>query len=127
MDKSKLSTKECKTENVKTESSRKNKIEYDQDIRRRRKYLFLFIDGTSKTQRTGKFNCYTRNVKFKSSTGSSATELYHHAPCVKSVEMRSFLLVCIFLYSVRTRENTDQKNAVFGHFSHSGYSLITRK
>ena len=28
-------------------------------------------------------------------------------------------LACIFLYSVRIQENTDQKNSVFGHFSRS--------
>ena len=30
-----------------------------------------------------------------------------------------FFLVRIFLYSVQIQENTDQKNSVFGHYSHS--------
>ena len=39
--------------------------------------------------------------------------------CVKSVQIRSFFLVCIFPYSVQIRENKDQKNSVFGHFPRS--------
>ena len=30
-----------------------------------------------------------------------------------------FFLVRVFQYSVQMRENTDQKNSVFGHFSRS--------
>ena len=53
--------------------------------------------------------------------------LYH---CVKSLQIRSFFcsvyacirteygeILLISLYSVRIRENTDQKNSVFEHFS----------
>ena len=39
--------------------------------------------------------------------------------CVKSVQILSFFLVCIFPYSVQIRENKDQKNSVFGHFPRS--------
>ena len=46
--------------------------------------------------------------------------------CVKSVQIRSFfwsvfsrIWTIISPYSVRMRENTDQKNSVFGHFSGS--------
>ena len=38
--------------------------------------------------------------------------------CVKSVGIRSFL-VLIFSHSDWTRENTDQKNSEYGHFSRS--------
>ena len=38
---------------------------------------------------------------------------------VKSVQMLSFFLVCIFPYSVQIQENKDQKNSVFGHFPRS--------
>ena len=34
---------------------------------------------------------------------------------------RKFYLVCIFPYSVRIWENTDQKNSAFGHFSRIGH------
>ena len=58
-----------------------------------------------------------------------------HWHCLKSVQIRSFfwsVIPCIwtkygdlrtkFLYSVWMRENTDQKNSVFGNFSRSaGY------
>ena len=51
--------------------------------------------------------------------------------CVKSVHIRSFLirisrirteygnLLCNSPYSVRMRENADQRNSKYGHFSHS--------
>ena len=37
--------------------------------------------------------------------------------CEKSVRIRSF----ISLYSVRMRENTDQKNSKYAHFTRSDY------
>ena len=55
--------------------------------------------------------------------------------CVRCVRIRSFL-VCIFLhldwiqYSARMRENTDQKNSEYGHFSRSAvlfcYCFLSR-
>ena len=43
--------------------------------------------------------------------------------CVKSVRVRS-----ISLYSVRMRENTDQSNTEYGHFSRSaGSGMIVMK
>ena len=56
--------------------------------------------------------------------------------CVKSVRIRSFSgpyfpafglnterysVLCISPYSVRMRENTEQKNSEYGHFSRSNY------
>ena len=35
-----------------------------------------------------------------------------------------FYLVCIFPYSVKIRENTDQKKSIFGYFSCSDYYLL---
>ena len=56
-----------------------------------------------------------------------------HYHCVKCVQIRVFFLVCIFPdtnwilrispYWVRMRENKDQKNSVFGHFSRSVYHM----
>ena len=45
---------------------------------------------------------------------------------VKSIRMRSFFLVRIFLYLVLFRENTDQKKSVFGYVSHSGFCYIVK-
>ena len=42
--------------------------------------------------------------------------------CVKSVRFRSFSSS----YSVRMRENTDQKNSEYGHFSRSAYYAETQ-
>ena len=54
--------------------------------------------------------------------------------CVKSVQTRSFFWSVFFHtqakygdlqnkspYLVRTRDNEDQKNSIFGHFSRSGF------
>ena len=41
---------------------------------------------------------------------------------MKSVCIQSFL-VCIFPYSVRMRENTDQKNSAYGHILRSDLSV----
>ena len=40
--------------------------------------------------------------------------------CVKSLQMQSFLLFRISLYSVQIQENTDQSKPILGHFSRSG-------
>ena len=58
--------------------------------------------------------------------------------CMKSVQIRSFSwsvfsrirteygkIRSMSPYSVRMRENTDQKNSAFGHFSRSVLSLIS--
>ena len=38
--------------------------------------------------------------------------------CIKSVQIRSFFLACIFLYS------DQRKNSIFGHFSRSMFQMI---
>ena len=61
---------------------------------------------------------------------SDINPLIHH--CVKSAQVRNFFwsvfscirteyrdLLCKYPYSVRTQENTEQKNSVFEHFSRS--------
>ena len=50
---------------------------------------------------------------FKAGMTSSKIALREKCPNME------FFLVCIFPYSVRIRENTNQKISVFGHFSHS--------
>ena len=45
------------------------------------------------------------------------TNFYSSVHCVKSVHIRRLS----GLYSVQMRENTDQKNSEYGHFSHSEY------
>ena len=68
---------------------------------------------------------------------SKYPEASRHWHCVKSVQIRNFFysvfsriwteygeVLRISPYSVRMRENTDQKNSVFGHFSRS---VKTRK
>ena len=60
-------------------------------------------------------------------------KLFESSHCMKSVQIRSFFwsafsrirteygeILRISPYSARMRENTDQKNSVFGHFSRNG-------
>ena len=53
----------------------------------------------------------------KQMRGNKSFKKMHFTHCVKSVRIRSFSGP----YSVRMRENADQKNSEYGHFSRSGH------
>ena len=74
------------------------------------------------------------NLIFSSNQKLCSLCIKSYNQCVKIVQIRSFLWSVFFLirteygeilsippYSVQMRENTDQKNSVFGHFPRSEY------
>ena len=44
-----------------------------------------------------------------------------YTPLREKCPNTELFLVCIFLYSMRIQETTDQKNSVFGHFSRNAH------
>ena len=82
-------------------------------------FLLHFLDPLWMANILFDLNMYARFSSISKLVNWVISDPMVHKHCVKSVQIRSFFLVHIFPYSVRMRENTDQENSVFGHFSHS--------